>query len=150
MSQPPGQPSEEELRAALEEELRRLSVADVLLQTAVTLINLAGRRAGLAPGSEDERDLDQVREAIQGVRALMPMLEARHGEQVAPLKDALAQLQLAYARGVEAEGEGAAAPGAAQGPARPGEPGAAQPPGKDGPDEPGPAESSGRLWVPGR
>jgi hypothetical protein len=134
------QPSEEELRRALEEELRRLTVDDVLLQTTVTLINLAGRKAGLAPGSEGERDLEQVHSAIEAVRALLPVIEPRHGQQLGPIRDALSQLQLAYAREV-------------------GEPAATAPPGGEppGPQEgqpqpqgPGPAQRSGRLWVPGQ
>ena len=51
------QPSEEEIRA-LEAELEKLTVDDVLLQTIVTLINLGARKAGLAEGSE--ADLPQV------------------------------------------------------------------------------------------
>ena len=42
MSDQPGQPTEEELRAALEEQMRQLRVEDVLLQTIVTLVNLGG------------------------------------------------------------------------------------------------------------
>ena len=38
--------SEEELRAQLEEELRRITVRDVLLQTVVSLVNLGGQRLG--------------------------------------------------------------------------------------------------------
>jgi hypothetical protein len=49
-------PSEEELRAAYEAELKKLKVEDVLVQTVVSLLNLGGRKAGLAPGTEDERD----------------------------------------------------------------------------------------------
>jgi hypothetical protein len=146
MSEQPGQqPTEEELRAALEEELRRLTVDDVLLQTVVTLINLAGRKAGLAPGSEGERDLEQVRSAIEGARALLPVLEPRHGSQLGPIRDALSQLQLAYARE-------AGAPGAAEGAKEPTgtPPGGGEQPPPDGPEGPGPAQSSGRLWVPGR
>jgi hypothetical protein len=130
------QPSEEELRRALEEELRRLTVDDVLLQTTVTLINLAGRKAGLAPGSEGERDLEQVHSAIEAVRALLPVLEPRHGQQLGPIRDALSQLQLAYARG-------AGEPAPAAEPPKPEE-------GEQPPQGPGPAQRSGRLWVPGQ
>ena len=50
MSTPPfgpggQQPSEEELRAAYEAEIKRLRVEDVLVQTVVSLINLALRNA---------------------------------------------------------------------------------------------------------
>src|SRR5438067_8861660 len=69
------EPTEEELRAALEAEMRRIRVDDVVLQTVVSLINVGGYRAGLTPGTEDSRDLDQVRTAIEGVRALMPLVE---------------------------------------------------------------------------
>ena len=44
------------------------------------------------------RDLEQVRLAIEAVRALLPLLEQEDAEQMRPVRDALAQLQLAYAR----------------------------------------------------
>jgi hypothetical protein len=107
-----GEPSEEEIRAALEEQMRRIRVEDVLVQTAVTLVNLAGRRLGLAaPGEQGqaEKDLEQARLAIEGTRALLPLLPG----DVGPIRDALSQLQVAYAR--EAGGEGAASePGTAE------------------------------------
>lgn len=135
------EPTEEELRRALEEELRRVTVDDLLIQTVVSLINLAGRRAGLAPGSEAERDLDQVRDAIEAVRALVPLLEPRHGQELGPIRDALARLQLAYAK------QRAGAPGAEAEAAE----GAGEPAAEGGrPTRSGPAQSSGRLWVPGQ
>ena len=55
MTQPPPERefTEEEI-AAIEAEMERLKVDDVLLQTLVTLINLGARKAGLAsePGEE--------------------------------------------------------------------------------------------------
>ena len=94
-----GAPSEEELRAAYAAELRRITAPELILQTAASLVNVGAYRLGLAGGDPSERDLDQVRDAIDGVRALLPILERRGGaEQLAPLRDALSQLQLAYAR----------------------------------------------------
>jgi hypothetical protein len=125
--------SEDELRA-IEEEMDKLSVDDVLLQTLVTLINLGARKAGLsAPPGDDgpQRDLGETRMAIEGARALLPLLEARHGAELAPVKDALARLQMAF---VQLAGPAAPAPAAE----KPPEPGT------------GPAQSSGRLWVPGQ
>jgi hypothetical protein len=87
------QPSEEEI-AALEAELEKLTVDDVLLQTVVTLLNLGARKAGLAEGAT--ADLPQVQEAIEATRALLPILEPRHGEQLAPVRDALSRLEMAY------------------------------------------------------
>jgi hypothetical protein len=129
-------PTEEELQAAYEAELKRIHVDDVLVQTVVSLLNLGGRRAGLSPGSEEERDLQQVRSAIEGVRALLPLVEPRLGPDAAQLRQALSQLQLAYARL-----SGAPAPGGQEQPPAPKEP--------PGP-QPGPAQSSGKLWIPGQ
>jgi hypothetical protein len=91
--------SEEELRARLEEELRRITVKDVLLQTVVTLINLAGQKLGLSETTRQDRDPEQTRLAIEAVRALLPVLEAdpETAEQVRPVREALSQLQMAYA-----------------------------------------------------
>ena len=131
------QPSEAELRAQLEEELRRITVRDVLLQTVVSLVNLGGQRLGLAPGAEDMRDTDQARLAIEGVRALLPLVEEQDAEQVRPIRDALSQLQLAYARLAGTQvAEEPRAPGAQ----RPEQ----QPPGQ-GPERP---TGAGGLWVP--
>jgi hypothetical protein len=132
--QDPGQgrpPTEEELRAAYEAEIKRVRVEDVLVQTVVSLINLAGRKAGLAPGTEDERDLDQVREAIDAVRALLPMVETALGPDAAPVREALSQLQLAYAK-------------------ERGESGETPPEGGSEGGAPPPPSSSGRLWIPGQ
>jgi hypothetical protein len=91
------QPSEEELRAALEEQMRRITVEDVLLQTIVTLINLGARRLGIAgpPDEAGEKDVEQARLAIEGARALIGLVPQ---EQIGPIKDALSQLQMAFAQ----------------------------------------------------
>jgi hypothetical protein len=169
------EPSEEELRAAYEAELSRLTSADVMVNACVTLLSIGGRRLGGPAGEEPQgagaggeagaRDLEQVREAIDGARALLGVLERRLGKELGPLRDALSRLQMAYAR--EARGAAAAAgsgeqgggsAGARQGPdagtAAQQPPGPSEQPGAP-PEEgerqqPGPAESSGRLWVPGR
>ncbi len=142
---PPGQPSEEELRAAYEAEIKKLRVEDVVIQTVVSLVNLAGRKAGLAPGTEDEQDPEQLRVAIEASRALLPLVEAELGPDAAQVRNALSQLQMAYAQ--------LAGPGAgAGGPPAGGSEGAADPVQKQ-PEQPsgGPsAQSSGRLWVPGQ
>jgi hypothetical protein len=89
------EPGEDELRAALEDQMRRITVQDVLIQTVVTLINLGGRRLGLAgpPEQAGEKDPEQARLAIEGARALLPLLPQ---EDLGPVRDALSQLQLAY------------------------------------------------------
>ena len=90
--------SEEELRAAYEAEIKKIRVDQILLENVVSLINLGMRRTGLAPGTEDERDLEQVRVAIESIRALMPIVEQTSPEQAGPIREALSQLQLAFVR----------------------------------------------------
>jgi hypothetical protein len=135
-----GAPSEEELRAAYEQQLKQLRVEDVIVQTVVSLINLAGRKAGLAPGAEDEADREQLRLAIESVRALLPLVEDQLGPDAGAVRDALSQLQMAFTRMPEAQAAG----GSHEDPA-----GGETPP-QEAPDGPGPAQSSGRLWVPGQ
>lgn len=145
----PGQLSEEQLRAAYEQEIKRVRVEHVLLENVVTMINLGMRRTGLMPGTEDERDLTQVQLAIDSVRALMPQLEQVAPQQVAPIRDALSQLQMAF---VQTRGGEQAQPAAAE--PQPQQPAPAEPqpqePGPQAPGEAGPAQRSGRLWVPGQ
>jgi hypothetical protein len=157
-------PSEAELRAAYEAELSRITPADMMLQAAVSLLNLGARRLGLTGGpdggeagaagaeadagrpggSEPERDLGQVRDAIDGVRALLAILERSMPQELRPLRDALSQLQIAYAReapaGAQADRPADDAPPAAA------KTGATA---EEREGAPGPAQSSGRLWVPG-
>ena len=136
--------TEEELRR-LEAEMERITVDDVLIQTTVTLLNIAARKAGLAapPGQAPAPDWEQVRQAIDGARVLLPLLEERHGDQLGQVRQTLSQLQMIYAQQA-----GGAAPAAA--------PEGGEPPegGQEGeepkPDGPGPAQSSGRLWIPGQ
>lgn len=144
------EPTEEELRAAYEAQVKQLRVEHVLLENVVTLANLGMRRTGLAPGTEDERDPEQVRMAIESIRALLPLLEQAAPQQVTPIREALSQLQLAFVRigGQEAAGPPGGAPTGGEGPTE-GTPAAEEPPAAK-PGEPGPAQRSGRLWVPGQ
>ncbi|HTX47386.1 MAG TPA: hypothetical protein VMD48_13980, partial [Solirubrobacteraceae bacterium] len=98
MSTSEPQPTEDELRAAYEAELKRLRVEQILVEGIVSLVNLGMRRTGLAPGTEGERDPEQVRLAIEGVRAHLPLIEDIAPEQAAQIRDALSQMQLAYVR----------------------------------------------------
>ncbi len=144
---PENPPSEEELAAMAAEyeaQLKQVRVEDVILQTLVSLLNLGGRKAGLAPGTEDEQDPNQLGLAIEGGRRLLGLIEpALDPQDLAGIKDALSQLQMAFVQigGQMAPGAEGAAPG------EPGTPGEAAPP---KPGEPGSATASGRLWVPGQ
>jgi hypothetical protein len=145
------EPTEEELRAAYEQQLKQIRVEDVLVQTVLSLINLGSLRAGLVPGNESEADPQQLRQAIDAVRALLPQVEPLLGPDARQIRDAVSRLQMEYARLSSAgsaevpEGQPAPEGAAPEGDAAP--EGAQQPPAPEGP---GPAQSSGRLWVPGR
>ncbi len=148
------QPTEAELRAAYEAEMRRLRVEDLLLEHVVAMVNLGMRRTGLSPGTEGERDPAQVRLAIESIRVLMPLLEQAVPEQIGQIRSALSQLQLAFVRiggqqPAETPDAGAPVPQAGGAQPRPERPEAAkrQPP---KPGDPGPAQRSGKLWVPGQ
>jgi hypothetical protein len=120
-------------------------VDDVLVQTAVTLINLGGRRLGL-PGPEgpppEGQDLAQAQKAIDAVRALLPLLPA---EPQAPIRDALSQLQMAFAR--EAQGVGEPPPEAGAPPAQGAPEGGAEPAGTDA-EEAERAKARSKIWTP--
>jgi predicted nucleic acid-binding protein len=95
--------NDEQLMRQLEEELKKLQVADLLVQTLYTVSSLGYRRL-----SEEDRDLDQARLAIEALRALVPVLEGSVGEDVLrDFKQVTSNLQLAYADAARAKGEDA-------------------------------------------
>jgi hypothetical protein len=93
----PRQPTQDEMRERLEEQLRRVRVQDLLLESVVSVLNLAARRIA----KEDERDLEQGRIGIEAVRAVVGLLDE---EPAAQVRSALAEVQMLYAK--EAEGAG--------------------------------------------
>ena len=133
--QPGAQPSQEELRARLEEQLRNLRVQDLIVESVVSVLNLTARRIA----KEDERDLEQGRIGIEAVRAWVDLLPSDAANQI---RQALSELQLLYAQASEG-GEGTSEP----------------PEGAEGSSEPAPepppqtqrrpGEPPPRLWTPG-
>jgi uncharacterized protein (DUF2236 family) len=115
-------PTEEEMQRALEEQLRRVRVQDLLLESVASILNLSARRIAKA----DERDLEQGRVGIEAVRALVDLLEPDAQEQV---RQALSQVQMLYARESREGGDG-------------GE-------GGDAPPTPEPPKPPSGLWTPG-
>lgn len=88
----PGQLSDEELLRRVEEELKKLRVTDLLMQTLYTVSSLGYRRL-----SAEDRDLDEARLAIEALRALLPVLEGAVGDDVIrDFRQVLSNLQLAY------------------------------------------------------
>jgi hypothetical protein len=126
-SQPP---TEEEVRARVEEQLRKVRVQDLLLESVAGILNLAARRIA----KEDERDLEQGRIGIEAVRAVVGLLEPEPAKAV---RDALSELQVLYAREASGAGE---PPDEAEG--------GAPPPPRTGEPPPRRGEPPPRLWTP--
>ena len=78
-------PSHDELL----EGLRRAKVSDLLVETCSVIASL-----GYAKLSPDARDLEQARLAIEALKALVPLLAE---EPARSIRQAVANLQLAYA-----------------------------------------------------
>lgn len=100
-------PPEEQDRIARElaEELRRLRVEDVLLSTLTTVSSIAYRRLGVMEGTQEDRDLEQVRLGIETMTALTPVLERFvPAELVRDFNTSVANLKLSYAKVVSDEG----------------------------------------------
>jgi hypothetical protein len=100
---------EEQLARELAEELRRLRVEDVVIQTLITISSIGYRRLGLTEDTRDDRDLEQARLAIGTIVALTPILEnVVPDELIRDFHQSVASLQLAYAQaaGQGADGEG--------------------------------------------
>jgi hypothetical protein len=120
-----GEPqSEEELRAQLEEEIRKVRIEDVVLQSAVSILNLAARRIA----KEDERDLGQAKVGIDAARALTDLVPEQAQAQ---LRQAVSELQLMYAKHA---GEGDAGGAEEQ---------------RDRPESPPEKPGGSGLWTPG-
>ena len=123
-----------EQMAQLEAQLDQVHVDDVVLQTIVSLINLGARKGavGAPPEAGIKADNEQLRIAIEAARALLAIVEPRHADQLGPFRDALSQLQMAYAQGAGASAQ--------------------TPPAAAPQSDPAPQGGAGgsRLWVPGQ
>jgi hypothetical protein len=90
-------PEPDEFAARLEEELKRVRITDVLVQTLYTLSSLGYHKLG-----PEHRDLAQARLAIESLRALLPVLKGdAPAEVVRDFEQVVANMQLAYASAVK-------------------------------------------------
>lgn len=100
-------PEQEQMLRQMEEEMSRIRVQDLLTQSVVSILNLSYRRIA----KEDERDLEQAKLGIDAIRALVDLLEVEAQHEV---KNALSQIQMAYAQLAGSSPEApTASPGAA-------------------------------------
>jgi hypothetical protein len=92
---------QERLAREIAEELRKLRVEDVLINTLMHVSSIGYRRLGLTDDTREDRDLEQSRLAIETMRALTPVLEKFvPGDLVRDFNTSVANLQLAYAQAV--------------------------------------------------
>jgi hypothetical protein len=97
--QEPTQEERDALARELAEELRKLRVEDVLVNTLIQVSSIGYRRLGLTEDTREERELEQSRLAIDTMAALVPVLEGfLPKEIVGGFQDQVANLQLAYAK----------------------------------------------------
>src|SRR5215211_1880607 len=84
-------PSEEKMRAQFEEEIRKVKVDDLVLQSLVSILNLTARRIA----KDDERDLAQGK---LGIDAALALVELIPDDAQAQGRQAVSELQLLYAK----------------------------------------------------
>jgi len=122
-----------------------VSAGDLVAQTALSLLTLAYVRLGLPPDQHRRyRDLDAARLLVDALGGLLAGTQGRLGAVEGELRDALAQVRMAYVSVTEHEGGshdagGDGAPADRPEPAPPAEP-----------TEPGIERPHSGLWVPGQ
>jgi hypothetical protein len=95
---PERQPSDAELADQFRQELERIKVIDLLVQTLYTVSSLGYHKLGA-----DTRDLPQARLAIEALRALLPVVRGEApAEVVRDFEQVVANMQLAYADAAKA------------------------------------------------
>lgn len=123
--------AKEPTEAELLEALRRVRTDDVLLQTAASLVNLAGQKLAV----KEARDPAEAKKAIDAARTILPLCPE---EETGPIKDALSQVQMMYVR------EQGAAAGEPAGPDEGGGDAAA-----DAAEAAERAKARAKIWTPG-
>ena len=132
--------SEQDLTAdqleQLREQLASVSAGDVVTEAALSLIALAYVRLGIPPEQHERfRDLDAARLLVDALGGMLAATEGRLGPAEPSLREALANLRLAYAD-VAADAEGGA-------PRKP-------PETEPGSEDSGILRPPSGLWVPGQ
>lgn len=123
----------------LREQLASVSAGDVVAEAALSLIALAYVRLGIPPEQHARfRDLDAARLLVDALGGMLAATEGRLGAPEPSLREALANLRMAFAEvaaHLEAHPEDAAAP-------------EQEPAGQ--PDDSGLLRPPSGLWVPGQ
>jgi hypothetical protein len=97
--EPERQPTDQELADQFREELKRIKVVDLLVQTLYTVSSLGYHKLGA-----ETRDLPQARLAIEALRALLPVVRGEASPEVTrDFEQVVANMQLAYADAAKQE-----------------------------------------------
>ena len=122
----------------LREQLASVAAGDVVAEAALSLIALAYVRLGIPPEQHARfRDLDEARLLVDALGGMLAATEGRLGAPEPSLREALANLRMAYAdvaAHLEAHPEATAAPAAAE----------------PEPEDSGILRPPSGLWVPGQ
>ena len=121
----------------LREQLASVSAGDVVAEAALSLIALAYVRLGIPPSQHERfRDLDAARLLVDALAGMLAATEGRLGPPEPSLRDALANLRMAFAdvaAHLEANPDDTPTPAAAP-----------------DPDDTGLLRPPSGLWVPGQ
>jgi hypothetical protein len=91
------EPTDQELAEQFREELKRIKVVDLLVQTLYTVSSLGYHKLG-----PETRDLPEARLAIETLRALLPVVRGEAPDEVSrDFEQVVANMQLAYADAVK-------------------------------------------------
>src|SRR5207302_7116722 len=97
--EPAREPTDQELAEQFRDELKRIKVLDLLVQTLYTVSSLGYHKLGA-----ESLDLPQARLAIEALRALLPVVrEEASVEVVRDFEQVVANMQLAYADAAQQE-----------------------------------------------
>jgi len=88
------EPTEEQLLEAL----RQIKTEDVVVQTVATLVNLAGQKLSV----EGAKDPEEAKRAIDAARHMVALVPE---DAVAPIQNALDQIQMLYVRESSPKGD---------------------------------------------
>ena len=122
------QMSDQERAALLREQLKALRVVDVAHDMMLSLVTLGYQKLGLTDETEELRNLEDARLAIELLRGVIDVLGVATSEElVAPFRSTLASMQLNFARVASAPEAAEQTPAAESGePAPPAESGEAK------------------------
>lgn len=95
----PQEPTDEQRRREVLDQLKRMRVADLVEEMLVGLVTVGYQKLGLTDQTRELRDLRDARLAIETLRAWIDVLSRERGDEgLGDLRGTVAAMQLSYAR----------------------------------------------------